>query len=105
MACAWACCTISMPLGCRRGSARPQHPCLHFLVLHLTPSSLLGRGVVRHPRSSTRARRGTFWCKPVWARMQRLAIGGGVIIGTAAYSNSAPQCASRALTEGNEGTP
>src|ERR1700723_4748027 len=64
-----------------------------------------GRGVVRHPRSSTRARRGTFWCKPVWARMQRLAIGGGVIIGTAAYSNSAPQCASRALTEGNEGTP
>ena len=28
--------------------------------------------------------------KPVLARMQRLAIGGGVIIGIAAYSNSAP---------------
>jgi hypothetical protein len=31
--------------------------------------------------------------------MQRLAIGGGVIIGIAAYSNSAPQRAYRALTE------
>ena len=31
--------------------------------------------------------------------MQRLAIGGGVIIGIAAYSNSAPQRDYRALTE------
>jgi hypothetical protein len=35
--------------------------------------------------------------------MQRLAIGGGVIIGIAAYSNSALQCVLRALTEGSEG--
>jgi hypothetical protein len=35
--------------------------------------------------------------------MQRLAIGGGAIIGIAAFSNSALQCVSRALTEGREG--
>jgi hypothetical protein len=35
--------------------------------------------------------------------MQRLAIGGGVIIGIAAYSNSALQCVLRALPEGSEG--
>jgi hypothetical protein len=35
--------------------------------------------------------------------MQRLVIGGGVIIGIAAYNNSALQCVSRALTEGSEG--
>jgi hypothetical protein len=41
---------------------------------------------VRRPRPSTRAPREIFCCKPVSARMQRLAIGGGVIIGIVTYS-------------------
>ena len=61
-------------------------PYLHFLVYHSARSCLLGRGAVRRPRSSTRAPRGIFYCKPVSARMQRLAIGGGVTIGIVTYS-------------------
>ena len=63
------------------GSARPHCPYLHFLVHRLVRSSLLGMGAVLRPRPSTRAPRGTFCCKQVSARMQRQAIGGGVIIG------------------------
>ena len=36
---------------------------------------------MRRPKPSTRAPRGIICCKPVSARMERLAIGGGVIIG------------------------
>ena len=63
------------------------HPYLHFLVYHSVRSSLLGRGAVRRPRPSTRAPRGIFCCKPASARMQRLAIGGGVTIGIVACSD------------------
>jgi RNA polymerase sigma factor (sigma-70 family) len=38
---------------------------------------------VLRPRPSTRAPKGIFCCKPVSARTQRLAIGGGVTIGIA----------------------
>ena len=38
------------------------------------------------PKPSTRAPRRIFCCKPVSARMQRLAIGGGVTIGIVTYS-------------------
>jgi RNA polymerase sigma factor (sigma-70 family) len=72
-----------MPLGERPGFARQRCPYLRFLVYPSTPSSLLGKDAVRRPRQSTRARRGIFCCKPVSARTQRLAIGGGVTIGIA----------------------
>ena len=41
---------------------------------------------MRRPKPSTRAPRGTFCCKPVSARMQRLAIGGGVTISIVTYN-------------------
>ena len=42
---------------------------------------------MRRPRPSTRAPRGIFCCKPVSARMQRPAIGGGVTIGIVTCSS------------------
>jgi hypothetical protein len=42
---------------------------------------------VRRPRPSTRAPRGIFCFKPASVRIRPLAIGGGVIIGIAAYSS------------------
>jgi hypothetical protein len=61
-------------------------PYLHFLVFHSTPRSLLGTGCRAASKIEYESAKGDFCFKPVSARMQRLAIGGGVTIGIAAYS-------------------
>ena len=71
--------------------SRKEEPELQASLDRLTAAGLLFRqGIpphVRRPRPSTRAPREIFCCKPVSARMQRLAIGGGVTIGIVTYSD------------------
>ena len=45
----------------------------------------------RHPRLNMRAPNKIFSCKPVLARMQRLAAGGAVTIGIVTYSSGGRQ--------------
>lgn len=49
--------------------------------------SHLGQGAALRPRLSTKARSAIFCCKPASGRMRRQAIGGGVTIGIATYSD------------------
>ena len=54
---------------------KPLREAINDVVVEYVTSKLKGA----RPKLSTRAPRGIFCCKPVSARMQRLAIGGGVL--------------------------